>query len=133
MSTVRLTEDTWTVTSDINCNSGDKKLRDCLPDSLNTRHMGEVAGLICSAFTTYIIIYSEFACCRILLYIIDCIEGALRLVDGSSHNEGRVEVCSNGRWGTVCGDGWTPREAGLVCSRLGYPTLRMAMIVHCIF
>ncbi len=70
--------------------------------------------------------------CRILLYI-DCIEGALRLVDGSSHNEGRVEVCSNGRWGTVCGDGWTEREAALVCSRLGYPTLSKAMVVQCIF
>ncbi len=50
---------------------------------------------------------------------IDCIEGALRLVDGSSYNEGRVEVCSNGSWGTVCGDGWTEREAALVCNRLG--------------
>ena len=92
--------------------------------------MGEVAGLICSAFTTYIII---FACCGIFLFYIDCIEGTLRLVDGSSHNEGRVEVCSNGRWGTVCGDGWTEREAALVCSRLGYPTLSKAMVVQCIF
>ncbi len=54
-------------------------------------------------------------------------------MDGSSHNEGRVEVCSNGRWGTVCGDGWTEREAALVCSRLGYPTLSKAMVVQCSF
>ena len=66
-----------------------------------------------------------------VVYFIDCIEGALRLVDGSSYNEGRVEVCSNGRWGTVCGVGWTEREAALVCSRLGYPTLSKAMVVHC--
>ncbi len=55
-STVWLMDNAWTVMSDINCNSGDKKLRDCLPDSLYTRNKDEVAGLICSAFTTYIII-----------------------------------------------------------------------------
>ena len=42
-------------------------------------------------------------------------------------------MCSNGRWGTVCNDGWTEREAALVCSRLGYPTLSKAMVVRCIF
>ncbi|XP_064397179.1 deleted in malignant brain tumors 1 protein-like isoform X3 [Halichondria panicea] len=50
-----------------------------------------------------------------------CTNGTLRLVGGSTDREGRVEVCVGGRWGTVCGDGWTDREAGLVCSRLGYP------------
>ncbi len=34
--------------------------------------------------------------------------------------EGRVEVCMDGRWGTVCGEGWTNKDAGLMCSRLGY-------------
>ncbi len=45
----------------------------------------------------------------------------VRLVGGSTPWEGRVEVCSDGRWGTVCGEGWTERDAGHVCSRLGYP------------
>ncbi len=39
-------------------------------------------------------------------------------------------MCSNGRWGTVCGDRWTEREAGLLCSRLGFPTLSKAMVVQ---
>ncbi len=47
-------------------------------------------------------------------------EGEIRLVAGSTNREGRIELCSNGRWGTVCGDGWTEREAALVCSKLGY-------------
>ncbi len=47
-------------------------------------------------------------------------EGEIRLVAGSTHREGRIELCSNGHWGTVCSDGWTEREAALVCSRLGY-------------
>ena len=37
------------------------------------------------------------------------------------YREGRVEVCVDGRWGTVCGEGWGNTEAGLVCARLGFP------------
>ena len=46
----------------------------------------------------------------------------MRLVGGPSNREGRVEVCVDGRWGTVCGEGWGDTEAGLVCARLGFPT-----------
>ncbi len=42
--------------------------------------------------------------------------------------EGRLNVCSNGGWGTVCGDGWTEREAALVCGRLGYSRASKVMI-----
>ena len=43
----------------------------------------------------------------------------VKLVDGSSYNEGRVEVYYNGRWGTVCNDGWNDNYASLVCTQLG--------------
>ena len=42
-------------------------------------------------------------------------------MDGSMYREGRVEVCVDGRWGTVCGERWGDTEAGLVCVRLGFP------------
>ena len=38
---------------------------------------------------------------------------------GSSANEGRVEVCVDGRWGTVCNDS-QEGIAGAVCSQLGF-------------
>ena len=45
---------------------------------------------------------------------------------GSTGREGRVEVCMDGRWGTVCNNNQT--IAGAVCSQLGHAAEGMAII-----
>ena len=50
----------------------------------------------------------------------ECQTGDVRLVNGQVKNEGRVEICINGNWGTVCDNGWGTNEAAVVCRQLGF-------------
>lgn len=49
-----------------------------------------------------------------------CLEGDVRLLEGSTPLEGRVEICKNNVWGTVCHREWTFTDAKVVCRQLGY-------------
>ena len=44
----------------------------------------------------------------------------MRLIEGETEWEGRLEVCLGRRWGTVSNDGWSMTDAQVVCRDLGY-------------
>ena len=54
--------------------------------------------------------------------IVRCKTGQLRLAGANVANEGRVEICINNEWGTVCDDSWGNTDATVVCRQLGYST-----------
>ena len=55
-------------------------------------------------------------------------DGEVRLQNGTQPSNGRVEVCQNGIWGSVCNDMWDDRDASVVCRQLGYDAQGIATI-----
>ncbi|KAI6656892.1 hypothetical protein LOD99_16194 [Oopsacas minuta] len=76
------------------CSSPDWGVHDCI-DS-------EAAGVVCS--TTPIVIEPTI----------------IRLIDGPSQYEGRLEILIKEEWGTVCDDSWSTRNTEVVCRQLGF-------------
>ena len=51
----------------------------------------------------------------------NCTEGEVRLVGGILDREGRVEICLQGVWGTVCDNYFDANDARVTCRQLGLP------------
>ena len=51
----------------------------------------------------------------------NCTDGQLRLVGGANIREGRVEICINNAWGTICDDElFGTQDAIVVCTQMGF-------------
>ena len=111
------------------CNGSESRLLDCSYKNATALSHTDDAGVQCIPcqyfhFSASLIIDCSF-------YTIDCQNGDVRLVGGQSPNEGRVEVCLEGRWGTVSDDGWSVSDGKVVCRQLGYNTQGMGYSYLC--
>ena len=61
-----------------------------------------------------------------------CQLGDVRLADGNNNNgtDGRVEVCIDREYGTICADQlWNSVDASVVCRQLGFSAT--GQLMHC--
>ena len=118
----------------LNCVGNESRLVDCPSVGVSgCSHIND-AGLTCNA-TCKLWLFPPgllndlqyFYCkwiflCFMLIFplLVRCENTALRLVGGPTASEGRVEVCINETWGTICDNGWSTNDANTVCGQLGY-------------
>ena len=80
------------------------------------KHLGRARELICN--TAALRLICGCCCADIELLPSDCSDGDVRLVSGNNPLEGRLEVCFNHVWGTVCDNGFNADDAEVVCNQL---------------
>ena len=49
-----------------------------------------------------------------------CAQGDIRLRGGYVPGQGRIEICHENVWGTVCDDFWGTVDAAVACRQLGF-------------
>ena len=54
-----------------------------------------------------------------------CDDGQIRIVGSPTPKLGRVEVCVNRTWGTICDSTWNNAAASVICKQQGYSSYGM--------
>ena len=69
---------------------------------------------------------------NIFLCFTACNQGDIRLIGGTDDREGRVEVCNQNQWGSVCDVSWDMSDANVVCRQAGFGSgnVNILMAMH---
>jgi hypothetical protein len=89
--------------TNVQCTGSESAIFDCV-NSTTPCNPFQDAGVVCQDIST------SFA---------NCTDGDVRLVGGVNSGEGRVEICINHAWGTICDELFQTAEAKVVCQQLG--------------
>ncbi len=110
--------------SNISCTSFEDRLNKCTINKQTEcmKQCPSILGLHCYG-NVYNLYYNYIILRSLCIVPGDCTEGSIRLVDGIIEQEGRVEVCINGVWGSICDDGWDKTDAHIVCKQMGFSSL----------
>ena len=63
---------------------------------------------------------------------IDCNDGDIRVVGGSTPSEGTVEICFNNLWGLIGDHLWGNADTEVACRQLGYSVEGIHMMYNII-
>ena len=105
---------------DVRCNGSENTLDDCPGENVGVHNCGhgEDVGVVCHPITPEDV----------------CEDGQVRLADGPDgrNYEGRLEICIQNHWGTVCDDRYNVEEAAVVCRQLGFTNGKFHFLNVCL-
>ena len=58
----------------------------------------------------------------------NCTDYDVSLAEGATANEGKIKVCLNHFWGTVCDGYLDTTDASVLCRQLGFPSLGIHLV-----
>lgn len=108
------------------CRGDEIYLTDCAVNTEVVENCGqyEVAGVAClgKCMELYMVLYSIIKHIQVdaITQNADCGHGSVRLVghDEEGYRQGRVELCVNNVWGTICNTQFNQEDANVVCAQL---------------